>query len=244
MVLGKGLFVLGICALVYFAVVIIADFSWIWVVAGVFFCLSGQLFCQDPRQVPNALPLQIVCGICLIIGLLAVVFLGSLIFSGMREKPGDDLEYLLVLGAQVKGREPSVSLEKRLEAAYQYGCEHPEVTFVLCGGQGSGEEISEALCMQQYLLEKGIDQGRLLLEDRSTSTQENLIFADRLYHLKQARVGIVSNNFHIYRALRLAKKTGYTQVSGIPAGFYRRMQLHFIVREMLALVREWMLGRI
>ena len=243
MLLGKGLFILGICALIYFAVVIIADFSWIWIVAGLFFCLSGLAFSMDPKQAGFVLPLQTVCGVCLIMGAAATFVLGSMIFSGMLEKPGDDLEYILVLGAQVKGQEPSVSLRKRLEAAYEYGIEHPDVTYVLCGGQGSGEDISEAACMQRYLLEKGIPKEKLLMEDTSTSTWENLVFADRLYHLKQAKTGIVSNNFHIYRALRLAKKLEYTQVSGIPAGFYRRMQLHFIVREMFALVKELLTGR-
>ena len=113
-----------------------------------------------------------------------------------------------------------------------------------CGGQGTGEDISEAACMKAWLSERGIKEERMILEDKSASTRENLIFSDQRTGCAGENVGIISNNFHIYRALRLAEAWGYEQAEGIAASSDPIMQPHYVVREVFALVKECISGNI
>ena len=111
----------------------------------------------------------------------------------------------------------------------------------------AGEEITEAECMYQYLAEHGIPKERLLKEDCSTTTRENLLYsAGVLADSRQeentdtvlgSRIGLVSNNFHIYRALLLAEKAGYRQVYGVPAASDWKLQIHYMVREYFAVLK-------
>ena len=99
--------------------------------------------------------------------------------------------------------------------------------------------------MYRYLTGRGIDGARLILEDRSTSTAENLTFSARKiaeYFGKSGgmsqKTGLLSNNFHVYRARLLAEKMGYTDVYSIPAASDWRLQVHYLVREFCDLQRE------
>lgn len=163
-----------------------------------------------------------------------------------KEVPG--LDVIIVLGAHVRGTAPSKSLRLRLERAKAYLDTNPETIAVLSGGRGEGELISEAFCMKEYLLKKGIAEERLLLEDRSTSTVENLRYSVRVLRKKTGqnllgcKVGLVSNNFHIYRAVELAKKLGFQNVVGIPAKADLKRQPQYMTREYLAIVAAKLRG--
>ena len=117
---------------------------------------------------------------------------------------------VVVLGCKVKGDVPSLMLRRRLEAACTYLEEHPEVMCIVSGGQGAGEKISEAQAMQTYLIEKGIDAERILMEDKSTNTEENLAFSKNI--LEENGLGnaalIVTDGFHQYRASLFAEELG------------------------------------
>ena len=105
-----------------------------------------------------------------------------------------NLEYIIVLGAHVQGTRLTLALLERTRRALQYLEENPETKAVLSGGQGEGEDISEAQAMCNYLVEHGIDRERLILEGRSTSTTENLKFSLEIIGLDHS-VGVVTNNF-------------------------------------------------
>lgn len=122
-------------------------------------------------------------------------------------------------------------LRKRLDCAKAYAEENPDTIFFLSGGQGSGEDITEAEAMYRYLTEKGVDGDRLILEDRSTSTKENLEFCSQIQDIKDKKVGVLSNNFHVYRAGLMAEKLGYQHVARVPAPSDDVMQVHYVVRE-------------
>ena len=92
--------------------------------------------------------------------------------------------------------------------------------------------------MRRYLEDRGIAPERLIKEDKSTSTEENLRFCAGLIGGSDASVGIISNNFHICRALMIAGKQGYTNVCGIAAYSDPKFQVHYMVREAFALVKE------
>lgn len=136
------------------------------------------------------------------------------------------------------------ALELRLKAALKYARENEDTTLILSGGQGFGEDITEAKCMENYLTAHGISRERLVLEEKSTSTKENLKFSDELTGCSKKNTGILSNNFHVYRAVKLAEKLGYKHPYGIAAASDPIMQVHYVVREVAALVKEKLRGNI
>ena len=99
--------------------------------------------------------------------------------DGQKPLANGTNEYAIILGAKVNGEVPSLSLRYRLDAALRYADEYPHVKFILSGGQGPGEHITEAEAMKRFLLDHGIKEERLLLEQQSTSTYENILFSKR-----------------------------------------------------------------
>lgn len=240
----------GILCLIYYILIILyagitADFAWIWLMAAAALSGIGALIrCEryHPGIVPTWLRWTSISVIG--VGILLFLFLCAGIIKGMYSQGSKDLEYVIVLGAQVKGDKPSRALKKRLNKALEYAEENPETILILSGGQGSGEDITEAKCMEEYLTEHGISEQRMILEERSTTTKENLKFSDELTGCGTARTGILSNNFHIYRAVKLAEKLGYSSPEGVAAPSDPVMQLHYVVREAFALVKERVTGNI
>jgi uncharacterized SAM-binding protein YcdF (DUF218 family) len=161
------------------------------------------------------------------VAVVAAVFLSANVMRASREsKPDrvpDDLQWVVVLGAQVKADgTPSNVLRYRLDAACDYLKGHPGSMAIVSGGQGLNEPISEASCMATYLRERGIDPGRIQLEDESRTTVENLRFCSRIlreqgFDPATVRVGIVTNDFHLYRACRIARRQGLAGAVGIGA---------------------------
>lgn len=240
----------GILCLAYYLILIVyagitVDFGWIWLAAGLLLTGSGLLI-RYSRQHPGFFPGWLRYAALLFVGAgLAVFLMISMgIIRGMTWQGSRDLDYVVVLGAQVKREVPSRALRKRLEKAAEYADKNGHTILILSGGKGPGEEITEAECMRRYLTEHGILEERLILEERSTSTWENLRFSDELTGCGHARTGILSNNFHVYRAVRLAEKQGYKHAEGIAARSDVLMQVHYVVREVFALVKEKLKGNI
>lgn len=171
------------------------------------------------------------------VGILFLVMEG-LILSGMRQKKVPDLSFLLVLGCKVNGEHPSKALKERILTAAEYLRKNPETKAVLSGGQGRGEKISEAECMRRLLVREGISEERLILEENSTTTMENLTFSQYFLNRERDEVGLVTSNFHIYRSVYIGKKAGYRKVYGIGAPARTVLLLHYMVRECFALLRE------
>ena len=123
----------------------------------------------------NARWLLVACGVAVAgIAVIAMVETGCIV-NGNMKKPQEDAT-AVVLGCRVYGERASLSLVERLEAAYKYLEENPKARCVVSGGQGPGEDISEAECMYRWLVAKGIDGARIYKEDKSTSTEENIAF--------------------------------------------------------------------
>ena len=170
---------------------------------------------------------------------------GILLAAGEQTPPGDST-VVIVLGAGVNGRTPSLTLQTRIEAAAAYLAEHPDTVAVLSGGQGPGEDITEAQAMRTALVGLGIPEERLLLEEKSTSTVENIAFS--LEILAESGVdtaggiGIVTNDFHLFRALRIAEENDVNAV-GIPAELpWWWLSANYYVREFFALGKMWLMG--
>ena len=239
----------GLCLVYYLVIIcfagITADFAWIWLLAAVSMAMGCGLV-QYGKVHPGLFPVWLKYVVTAVILMFLAVFgyLCCQVISGMWAKGSADLDYVVVLGAQVKGEVPSRALRKRLEKALEYAAENENTVLILSGGQGSGEDITEAECMRRWLVEHGISGERLVLEEQSVSTKENLQFAEELTGCREKRTGILSNNFHVYRSVRLARKQGYEQCEGIAAASDPVMQLHYVVREVFALVKEKLRGNI
>lgn len=151
-------------------------------------------------------------------------------------------DYLIVLGAQVRGTKITDSLQRRLEAALCCGGKNPKAKMIVSGGQGKGEDITEARAMWEYLSCHGISKNRMILEDRSRTTQENLRFSAQFLDKEKDVVGIVSNNFHLYRACLYAKKQGYRNVYPVAASCHPVLFINYMIREVFAVWKLWLQG--
>lgn len=158
--------------------------------------------------------------VCLCIGLLLAAVTEFFIVRASFGDPQESCQYVVVLGAKVRHDGPSVSLRDRINAAYAYLSAHPDVICIASGGQGADEPMSEARCIYNHLVEMGIDPSRIWLEEHSTSTWENLNFTLDLIEEKTGirpdKLGIISSEYHMFRAGLMAEKCGITPV-GVPA---------------------------
>lgn len=150
--------------------------------------------------------------------------------------------YAIVLGAKVNGKTPSRSLQYRLDAAARYANEHPQVQFILSGGQGPDEDITEAEAMKTYLLEKGIEENRLILEADSTSTYENILFSKRYLPSSTSSITIITSDYHLARAQKLAHEFGL-QTDVVSAPTPNSIKWKAITRERLALLKAQVIGK-
>ena len=156
----------------------------------------------------------------LCIGLIVVGATEFFILRSSLGQPKETCDYVVVLGAKVRESGPSVSLWDRIYGARDYLETHPDVIAVLSGGQGPDEPMTEAQAMYEKLVELGIDRDRLWMEDKATSTWENLNFSLDLIEEKTGtrpeKIGIVSSEYHLFRASLFADACNVQSV-GIPA---------------------------
>ncbi len=140
-----------------------------------------------------------------------IVLEGLIIFSGGSD-PETKTDYLIILGAGLRGEVPSISLGERLDAGVKYLEKYPDSVVVVSGGKGRGETITEAEAMKKYLVSKGVDEGRILTENRASSTMENFRLSRELIETRAGKpvrdVTFITNSFHILRAKMLAKRNG------------------------------------
>lgn len=167
---------------------------------------------------------------------LCVVF--SVNMAVNIEKTIDAPRAVIVLGCQVVGEEPSPMLRGRLNAALKVLNEYPEAVCAVSGGQGGGEDISEAEAMRRYLLDNGIAEERIIKEDKSVSTRENIRFsAEQLAEMGITDdIIIVTNDFHQYRADIYARENGFTSVGHHSSRTMLHNLLNYWVREWAAIM--------
>lgn len=240
-ILWKIWLVLGILCLLYFVGLIVYTgftnlFYFIWFPVGIIFLLFAWMAKKHlVRRMPKWF--KLICGTFIGVCLAVFLFVEGLILSGFYRMPAQEVEYVVVLGAHVKNGKPSRVLAKRLDAAYDYAMEHEEVLVIVSGGQGSNETTTEAYAMACYLEEKGLEPNRILKEEKSTSTHENLVFSMGLMD-DDPLIAVVSNDFHIYRATHLARAVGYENPQGLAARDDLRTLPANLVREFFGVVKD------
>lgn len=157
-----------------------------------------------------------------------------------NEKPPKDVPYMIVLGAKVNGDKMSKALFERAKVGLDYLKQNKQTKVIVTGGQGQDEDISEAEALRRYYTENGISADRILMEDQSVNTYENIKFAKKLYSFNEAV--IVSNDFHLYRSIHLAKAQGvkaYPLAGETP----KIVKGKLYVREVLAILKWKITGK-
>lgn len=216
---------------------------WIWpAVAAVLAAAGAYILFFGGFPIRN-----IFCAVALTVAfvlVLSFLLFECFVLLHFADKAPDGVDHVIILGAAVKGDEPSRALIHRIDAAYQYLIHNPDTTAVLSGGKGSGENISEAECMRRELVSRGIEEDRLMLEDKSTTTSENIEYSLALIGDDWESIAVVTSNFHVFRALKLAKKATDGKVYGISASFDMPLVLHFAVREYFGYFNDYFEGEL
>lgn len=143
------------------------------------------------------------------------LFIGINSYLQYKHKVPKNADYVIVLGAGLKKNKPTLALKYRIETAAVYAKENPKTKIIVSGGQGKDELISEAECMKIELIKLGIDENRIIKEDLSTNTYENMKFSKNYINENEKGI-IVTNDYHLFRSIKLAEKQGL-QIVGLPA---------------------------
>lgn len=170
----------------------------------------------------------------------------ALTFTASTATPPQNADAIIVLGCGVKGERVTLTLANRLNKAIEYLNANPNTIVVVSGGQGKGEDISEALAMKRYLVGKNIDENKIYMEDKSTSTVENFKFSNEIINdlfPNGAKIVFVTTSFHVFRAELVAKKAGI-QADGIGSESVWYITLNNYLRECAAITQYWITGKI
>lgn len=211
--------------------------SWLWIwPLFASFCLirAVMLLLEEKGKLVWPKWLITTYRVLLAAGISCFVVTEGFILSGMTEEPEEDLDYLIVLGAAVRGDAPTSPLLLRIEKAAEYLLAHPDTTAIASGGRGNGENLSEAECIRNGLIARGVAPERVLMEDRSSDTAENIVNSFQMIG-DGAKTGVVTNSFHVFRAKLAAKLLGH-EVSGVPAKTLLPLGIHYTVREFFGTV--------
>ncbi len=180
--------------------------------------------------------------VAFMIGLTMFVVVEGMILSGFWARPKAGADYCIVLGAQWKESGPSYTLKLRLDAALEYLRENPDTMVIVSGGQGANEPVSEAEGMKGYLMNAGMEEHRILVEDTSVNTYENLLNSSSLLDRENDRVVVVTNNFHIFRACGIASRQGYRHLEGLAADSHPGMLANNLLREFMGVIKDTLVG--
>jgi uncharacterized SAM-binding protein YcdF (DUF218 family) len=186
---------------------------------------------------------------------LSSIFIGSflliegmIIYHGHRYQD-EEADVIIILGARLYGTVPSPALQFRLDKGLEYLEKHPDTLAVVSGGIGRGELITEAEAMKAYLVERGVEEKRILMEARSFNTFENITnslevlkgsLPDRDIH--SLRYGIVTNDYHVFRGTLTAREKGL-HAFGIPAETPPTTLIKGYLREYLSVLKYLIVDR-
>ena len=168
------------------------------------------------------------------------------IIKNAHTDPEPERDYLIVLGAAVHGDTPSLSLVHRLQGVLDYMEAYPDCTAIVSGGKGPGENMTEAQCMYDWLCYAGVDPERIIMEDKATSTMENLEFSFQIIRSlgdePEGHVAILSSPYHLFRAKQMAKKLG-VEVAGVTGHWdYPLLTVNYFIREAFGVTHLWVFG--
>lgn len=248
----KGFIVVGVVLILYYLILKLLfgfiAFSSMFCLLGIMLLTYGIIELKFEVNVWGKTPKvfkRIITTIFAIGMIIFIIIEGVIVYNGHhydKERP----DYLVVLGAGLRGSEISTSLLYRLETALDFHKQYPDVKIVVSGGQGKGEDVTEAYAMRNFLVSNGVDENLIISEDKSTNTYENFLFTKELLEKQtgkeEFKITVISNNFHMYRAKFLANEIGFDTL-GYPAPAHKSSTLVFHVREFFGVIKAYILKR-
>lgn len=233
------------CLVAFVAGLITTSILFIWIIGGLlFFALAYFL----PKIIDGLRKMKkwklwlifvpiFLCFALFIVGEIAILT------GFVSDIPEEDADYVIVLGAKVNPNGPSLTLQKRINAAYDYLSEHPSTKVVASGGQGWDEPMSEAKCIADELIAMGISPDRIILENRSTDTVENICYSRELMDdSADITVLVVTNDFHCLRASAIARRYLDAKVGHLSADSVFFLLPHYMVREFVGVTLDLLNG--
>lgn len=177
--------------------------------------------------------------VMIIFALLFLIATATIMAVYANKKPSEQ-STLVVLGCKVNGSSPSLMLSRRISAAYDYLAENENAVCVLSGGKGYNEGISEAECMYNELVKRGIDSNRLYLEDKSTTTYENLLFSYKIIKENglNESIAVATDGFHQLRASMIADKLNISFSGAVSADTPLFLFGTYFTREIVAVLAQ------
>lgn len=194
------------------------------------FLFVGPIFVKSSNKIMTSLYAVISFAVFYLLSVLASYCLSAFLntFHLFKKRK---LDYIIVLGAGIKGEQVPPLLASRIDQGIEILKKNPKALLIMSGGQGKGEDIPEGEAMARYAINKGIDESKIIIENKSTNTKENLLFSSKLMIKESPRVGLVTTSYHVFRALILAKDLGIRCI-----GFGSVTKWYFTLN---ALIREF-----
>lgn len=206
-------------------------------------CLG--LLCQLGKKHKWARVCKVIFFAGLSAGLLIFAVLETWVISWARTDNDTPVTAVVVLGAGVNGTVPSLSLQVRLEAALDYIADKPDIPIVVTGSQGPGEDISEAQCMADWLIDHGVAADRILLEDQADNTEENIEFSTAMLRDNgidvTSNIAVVTSDYHLCRASILWSVPWMVPVAAHMPEAYWPLTVNYFIREAFAVAAEVLL---
>lgn len=250
--LGTSYIIMGILSVTYFVLTLIilvgVTFAEFYLVLGIILILLGYgkkytkrgYLILAPGKVKN-----IITGI-IAFGILSFVVLEIVIITSAIPTKKMDSDYLVVLGAGLRGEIPSLTLLQRLDKSLEYIKNNPDIKIVVSGGKGAGETITEAEAMKRYLTQHGVNEERIIKEENSTNTSENLKFTAKILKemdkKESLKITIVTSDFHVFRAKFLAARQGF-KADGYGVISKLILMPTYYVREYFAVIKSFVFDK-
>lgn len=256
-----------ILIIIYSGLTTSMSFIWLFFAACLFLLSAGhEYYRRNPKKVPLWIPVSAYT-VCTA-GIVIFCIVEILVFFGAASADTPNLDYLIVLGARVRDDQVSSSLKSRLDKAIEYVEQYPDTVLVLSGGQDTGDTMIQAEVMYDYLEFNGVSPQQMILETFSTSTVENIAYSrvaieknqeKRKLEFAQSkskivpgpavqvpdkplRIGVLTSNYHVFRAKQIGKKWGIPDLQGIAASSDPFTFVHFSVRECIAILKDKLMG--
>lgn len=210
-------------------VILVAVFGIVTLLTGVFYARLKQI---KFFRLCRTLFILFLCAEIAIIAFIAVY--------GAVDNINYNEDAVIVLGAGIRGDKVTLPLKMRLDKAIEYHHKNPDAYIVVTGGQGLQEYVTEAYAMEKYLIQNGVDENRIIKEEKATSTFENMKFSkeilDNCFETDYSVV-VVTNNFHIFRGVATAKNAGFKNVAHMHAQLQWYNLMPCFLRESLAVIK-------
>ena len=248
--IGTIFLFIGLLSLLYYGTIVSyagihSSFAEFWILTGIgciLLFVAIRFLIKYEIELPRLLKHMAMA--VMILGITVFVIMESFIVIYGNHKADQDMDYLIVLGAQIRGTTVTKSLKERLDSAVGYLNENPETMVIVTGGQGKGETITEAQAMAEYLVNHGIKKDRMIKEEKATNTNENIRYSKEIIGDMNAKVAIVTNGFHVFRSVGIAKKQGFLNVQGNAAPSDRILLVNYYVREMFGVLKDKFVGNL